>query len=119
MNYIKHYGKLSLKFLISLFLGSFIISLMYYFFMSSKTVKILSFIYLIVIFFIFNFQEGRQTKAKGYLSGLKTSSLFIFLMLIFNLLFFKNFSWLKIIYYLILVMVGVFSAMLGINTLKK
>ena len=120
MKYVKEYGLLFAKFLGFLLGGSIIMSILYYFLFSSRFVQILSIVYLTVVFFVFGFKAGHQTEAKGFLAGLKVGSLFLILLIIFNLFFSKgHFTFMNFLYYLILLFASLFGAMLGINTKKE
>ena len=74
MKYVKEYGLLLAKFLGFLLGGSFLISVLYYFLISSKVVQILSMIYLVLLFFIFGFRAGKGLscgdKSWNFISGL-------------------------------------------------
>lgn len=119
MDLIKHYGKLILYFVIALLLGSIFISVGYYFFLNSKVIKILSFIYLILVFLILSFKEGKKAEAKGYLTGIKTGLIFILIMFLVSLFLKTGFSFNKIIYYLILLFVAILGSTIGINMKKN
>lgn len=95
------------------------ISLGYYFFLNSKVVKVISFIYVILTFLVFGFMEGKKALEKGYLTGIKTGLLFIGIMFLISL-FNKNFfSFSKIIYYVILLFATILGSMIGINMKKN
>lgn len=115
MKSIQKYGILLGKFIAFLLGGSIIISVLYYFLVSSKVVSVLSFIYLILLFFIFGIMEGKKANAKGFLVGLKTGLLFIAI-LFFIHFFFANFKLMTLFYYLLLLFASILGSTIGINT---
>ncbi len=119
MDLIKYYGKIILYFIGFLLLGSLLMSVGYYFFLSTKFIKTLALIYLIVLFFVFSFKEGHKAAKQGYIAGIKTGSLFIFILLMFNIIFYRNFHINSLIYYLILLAVAILGSMVGINAKKN
>lgn len=120
MKILKDYGILLFKFLLCLVLGSAIISVFYYFLFSSKVVNVISFVYLLLVFFIFGFKGGKKAEAKGFIAGLKIGGLFVLCLFFFHLLFFlSSFKWMSILYYFLLLMACIFGAMAGINTKKE
>lgn len=120
MKYLKKYGVILLKFLGFLVVGSLFISVLYYFLFSTKVVQILSFIYLLLVFFLFGYKGGKKAENKGFLAGLKIGGLFLLVLFVLNLIVtgfrFKTTSF---IYYFLLLIVSVLGAMFGINTKKK
>ncbi len=120
MKYIKEYGILLLKFLGFLIGGSLFVSVLYYFLMPTKVVKVISIIYMLLLFLLFGFKAGKQTEAKGFLAGLKIGSLFLFLLFLLSL-FLNRFEihFFTFLYYGILLLSSVFGSMLGINTKKE
>ncbi len=120
MKYIKEYGILLLKFLGFLVGGSIVASVLYYFLVSSKVVRILSIAYLLLVFFVFGFLAGKKTEAKGFMAGLKTGGLFVLVLFLLNIIFTVfQFRVGSLLYYLILLATSVLGAMLGINTKKE
>ena len=66
------------------------------------------------------FYSGKNSNEKGYLVGLLTSSLLIFLMFVINSIFYGiNLKLSTIIYYLILILTGVIGGTIGINKKKE
>ena len=120
MKYVKEYGLLLAKFLGFLLGGSFLISVLYYFLISSKVVQILSMIYLVLLFFIFGFRAGKKAEAKGFLAGIKVGTLFLVCLFLFHLIVNRfHFAWITILFYLVLLLASVLGATLGINTKKE
>lgn len=76
-------------------------------------------IFNIVLFLIYGFKTGIKSKEKGFLAGLKMSSLMLLILIAANLLLLRQFSISSIIYYTILLLVGTFGGMLGISKKKE
>lgn len=120
MTKLKKYTILAGKFIGALLVGSFILSIMNYFFLNSKTVYTIGLIYLILVFLILSFREAKTNTSRGIITGLKTGGFFILILLLINLIFFQSqFKFLKLIYYLILLFSGILGAIVGINTKKN
>ena len=101
---------------IFLILITFICSLLNLIGVNSTITNLLLFIFNILAFFILGFKNGQKVNNKGYIAGLKMSFLFIIILIIINLFTARKlFSLVTIIYYLILILAGVFGSMLGIN----
>jgi hypothetical protein len=120
MNILKKYSLLSLKFLTFFLLGIFLLSILYYFFLSSKVTNIIGFIYLIILFIIFGFKEEVKSNTKGIITGFKTAIVLILTLFIFNLILFSSsFKLIRILYYLILLVSCILGAIIGANTKKN
>ena len=120
MNTLKTYGILLLKFIGLFLFGSLILSVLNYFLFTSKVTHIIGFIYLIIISIILSFQSSKKSESRGIVTGLKNGFLFIFLLSIFNLIFYQSsFKFLRIVYYLILLISCIFGAVIGVNTKKE
>ena len=72
----------------------------------------------IIIFFIGGLDIGKKSNSKGYINGLKLSLLVIIMTLITSLIF-NNFTFTRIIYYIITTICITFGSMIGINNIKK
>ena len=117
MEIAKKYGILIGKFFGFFLIGSLVLSVFEYFLLNSKTVHIIGFIYLIIIFFFLNFFEAKKSTARGFITGLKTGGILLALLLVINLIIFQSqFKFLRLIYYLILLFVSLFGAIVGINS---
>ena len=68
-----------------------------------------------VWFFFLGFKNGKVSKSKGYLAGLKMGLGFVMILVIFNLIFIRSFKVSLLIYYLLLLMSSVLGGMFGIN----
>lgn len=97
-------------------LSTFIITLLNYFnLLSSNVANTLILIIVIASIFIGSFLLGKKSNKKGYLEGIKYSVVFIFLLIVINLLFVKVFEIKSLVYFLIIVVSSTFGSMLGIN----
>ena len=72
----------------------------------------------LIWFFFLGFKNGRASKSKGYLAGLKIGLGFVMVLLIFNLIFVRSFKISLLIYYLLLIMSSILGGMFGINRKK-
>ena len=72
----------------------------------------------LIWFFFLGFKNGKVSKNKGYLAGLKMGLGFIMILLIFNLIFVRSFKVSLLIYYLLLLMSSILGGMFGINRKK-
>lgn len=94
----------------------FICSLLNLIGVNSTITNLILFIFNISAFFILSYKNGKKATNKGYIAGLKTSLLLLLVLIIINLFTVKNFfNITTIIYYIILILVGVAGGMLGIN----
>lgn len=97
----------------------FITTLAYFEIISYKTVSILSFIFMILLFMINGFTIGKKSKKRGYLSGLTIGIINILLILILALIF-KSVPELKsLIYFVTLTLSSTLGGMFGINFKKN
>ena len=117
MKYIKKYGKGILSLIIFILIASLIISIFNYtHIFYSRASETCIFILMILFFSITGFIYGKKAPSKGYLEGLKVGAIFIFFLILINLLFFQNhFSLERILYYVVLILSSIFSSMIGIN----
>ena len=112
---IKNIIKSTILIIISLFISSIILGLLYYFdLISNNAIKYIKMFLSIMIFFINGVYIGRKTNTKGYLSGLKLSLVIIILFIILGIIF-NNINLSKIIYYIITTTCITFGSMIGIN----
>ena len=121
MKFLKN-SLISILFIISSFIVlTFILTILSYFnIFNDKTVSIFKIIIPIISLFIGGFYIGKNTHEKGWLEGLKLSLLFIILLIIFNLIVYKNGLNIKnIIYYLIMSISSIFGSMIGISIKKS
>ena len=117
---LKKYAILAGKFIGTTLIGSFILSIMNYFFLTSKTIYTIGLVYLILIFLILSFKEAKTNNSRGIITGLKTGGFFILILILINLIFFQSqFKFLRLIYYLILLFSAILGAIIGINSKKE
>lgn len=97
-------------------LGSILSSIFYLYTNMSYNVNcLILFIWSAIGLFVINFLNGKKTKQKGYLEGLKLGGLVILLFFIISL-FTKDFiSLSKIIYYGVLILISIIASSIGIN----
>jgi len=106
LNYLKYIGVFIL-FIISIAIITSILNLTG---LSSTFVNKLGVILTAISFFIISAMASKKINEKGYILGIKLSLIFVILMIIINLIFFRSgLSIDRVIYYLILI----FSSILG------
>ncbi len=106
--------------LIALFLSLLVIITLYYFNLINQNIyKILKIIILIINIFISGFLLGKQAKSKGYLEGIKLSSMIIILFLGITFLANEPIKLTVIVYYLIILITATFGSMLGMSLKAK
>ena len=108
-NYLKSYGYLIIL-LLALTLITSVIS--YIFNISLNITKL---IIPIISMFISAIILGKNIKEKGYLEGIKYSSLFLLLISIIKLIVKSNFNYKVIIMYIALIITSIIGASIGIN----
>lgn len=91
-------------------------SLLNYWGVSFNITKYILLIFVGLFFWHAGYNEGKKRDNKGYLAGLKTSSILIGIFIISNLIFF-NYPFLlrRVVYYFILMLIGVLGSIIGIN----
>ena len=111
INYLK-----SMLYTIStILIGTILITIFNYFnILNGIPLKIIMLIIPIVGIFIGSFIIGKISNKKGYIEGLKYGGIWIFLLLIINLII-QNFNITSIVYYIILLLISIVSGILGIN----
>ena len=116
MKYLQNIGFYTL-FLILLV---FICSLLNLIGVNSTITNLILFLFNVVLFLIYGFKNGINSKEKGYLAGFKIALLLLLILLLLN--FFTMhyiFNLPTMIYYLILLLTGTFGGMLGISKKKE
>lgn len=115
---MKYLKTLLYEFII-LLIGTFITTTLYYFNITSNSVnKILNILVFIITFILSGIYIGKNSLKKFYLEGIKISGINILIFLLISLVFKLEFSYKNILYYLIIIMITVFSSILG-SLLKK
>lgn len=91
----------------------------YFNILSDKTMSIMKIIIPIISLFIGGIYLGMNTKFKGFYNGIKLGLIFIFIMIILNIIFISSFEFKNILYYLILLITTSLGSMIGINIKKS
>ena len=109
------YVKGMLFFLVPFITLLFIITIFYYFdILSNQSIKYFKFIILLLSCLIGGVYVGKQSKNKGYLNGIILSSIVLVFFFLITL-FFGNFKWQILVYYLIIMLTTTIGSMIGIN----
>lgn len=115
LNYLKGLLYFFIPFLVLLFL----ITILYYFdILNNQIIKYFKFITLLLSSLTSGIFIGKKSLNKGYLNGIIQSLIIIIIFFITNL-FFKEFKWYQLIYYLIIVITTCIGSMIGINRKKE
>ncbi len=119
--YIKNFSKsLSISILLFLILTLVVTTFNYFNLLSINGINISKIIIPIISVLSGSFYMGTKVKNKGWLEGIKLSSLIILILLIIDLLVFKNsFEIKNLIYYIIILVSSMVGSMIGINKKKK
>lgn len=113
------YLKSSIYTLCILIGSTIIITILNYFnILMGNILKITELLIPIISIFIGSYILGKNSNNKGYIEGLKYGMAWIILFLIINLIS-KNFTYLSLIYYLILIIIAIVSSIIGINRRKN
>ena len=116
MNYVKNNYKKLLIFVISFMLLSLILSTLYYcYILSIKTVKLVMFIFSIIMFLFIGIKSGKNSDRKGYINGIKNSLIYLMILFLISLFFGFYLSINKIVYYILLLISSSIGGMIGIN----
>ena len=103
-------------FLASLFIYLIVISLFGFLdLFSYKVCSVISYIYIILLFFVCGIKIGNKSENKGYLSGLIIGSTNVLLMFILGIIFNSGYNVSVLIYYFTLILSSVIGGMIGIN----
>ncbi len=115
MNKIIDYLKIYLLFLIMLISYLIFISIFYYFeIINYKTVSIINYIALIIMFFIIGYKISNIRVNRGYLNGFIISSVLVIIFSLITLIMSKiTFS--SLVYYLSLILSSMIGGIIGIN----
>ncbi len=113
------YLKSSIYTLCILIVSTIVITILNYFnVLMGNVLKITELLIPIISIFIGSYILGKNSNNKGYIEGLKYGMAWIILFLIINLIS-KNFTYLSLIYYLILIIIAIVSSIIGINRRKN
>ncbi len=99
-----------------LLVGTFLISLLSFFnILKGNLLTITKFLIPFLSFFIGSFQQGKESKKKGFLEGLKIGSILVFILFIFNYGIYQTLHFKNFLYYFLLLFVSLVGGMLGIS----
>lgn len=116
MKFIKNIG----FYLLFLVLIIFVCSLLNLIGVNSTITNFILFIFNIALFIIYGYKNGIKANEKGYLAGLRISTILMLILVIVNLITVRNiFNFTSLIYYLILLLSGTFGGMIGISKKKE
>lgn len=121
MKYIKNLGLSFIYIIVSMLLITFIITFLNYFnIISDNIISIFKILIPIISLFIGGVYIGKKSNKKGYLEGIKLGLFFSIFLIIFNFLAFDDSFKLKyLLFYLIIIISGMFGSMIGINKSKR
>lgn len=80
----------------------------------SSIVKI-NFVVIASIMFAGGLLLGKKATKKGYLEGLKLGSIFLVIIFLLNVIFYRHFDLYVVLYYLIILVGSTIGSMIGIN----
>ena len=103
---------------IIIFITTVIITIFNYFnIINGIVLKVIMLLIPIIGIFVGSFNIGKASGKKGYIEGLKYGLIWIVLLIIINLIT-KEFTYLSIIYYTLLLLISMGGSILGINRKK-
>lgn len=112
---MKKYLKSSLYTLSIMVISTIIITILNYFNIINGTpLNIIHYIIPIISVMVGSFILGKTSSKKGYIEGLKYSGIWSIFFLIINI-FIKELNISSVIFFIILILLGVLSSILGIN----
>ena len=113
------YLKGLLFFLVPFIILTLLITILYYFdIINNQIIKYFKIIIMILSCLLGGFIIGKNSTSKGYLNGIKLSSIVVIIFLILNLIF-KGFKWYHLIYYFIIMVTTTIGSMIGISLKKQ
>lgn len=114
INYLK-----SFIWSLGIFISSIILLTIFnYFNIINETIlKVIELFIPLISIFIGSYKLGKISNKKGYIEGLKYSSIWIIIFLLFNIVT-KNITIIGIVYLLLLILISVVASILGINKRK-
>ncbi len=114
INYLKSISLFILIFIIYLFIISIF---SYYEIIPFKTIGIINYIVILLLFFILGYKSAHLEGKKGYLNGFLVSLVLVILFMLITLIIDKiNFS--KLVYYLTLIASSVTGGIIGVGKKK-
>ncbi len=114
MGKVKKYIKPILIWLV-LIIMYFSILVMLYSTIDLKGIFIINASTMSMVLLFLGVKSGKKASKRGYLVGLKKSSIFISIILLINLLFYRSFDLILFSYYLVLISSGTIGSIIGIN----
>ena len=111
MNYLK-----SFIWSLGIFLSSIIILTIFNYFniLNGTILKVLELFIPLISIFIGSYKLGKTSNQKGDIEGLKYSGIWVIIFLLFNIIT-KNITLMGILYLILMILMGVFASILGIN----
>ena len=120
MKYLKNIAiTLSIMIGTILILTLLITTLNYFNILGKDFVSIAKIIIIFLSLFIGGFIIGKKSTNKGWLEGVKLGLIFVFLLIIFNLILNNKIEFKNLLYYIILIISSMFGSMIGINKIEK
>lgn len=121
MNELKNLGISSGIAVASVFILTFLITLLNYInIISNRMVSIFQIMIPIISLLIGGYILGKKSQKKGWLQGLKLGFLLIIVLILFQYLgLHMNFNIKNLVFYLLLMMSTIFGSMIGINRKKE
>lgn len=115
-NYVKYIG----MFILFIIIISIIASLFNLMGFNSNFMSKITIILTALGFFVINALASKNINEKGYILGIKLGLIFVILMILINLVFFKSpFSLERMIYYIILIFSSILGGSFGKNLKTK
>ena len=111
LNYLKNI----LYVFVGIFISIIFVTILNYFsLLNGKVLNVISVVIMILALLVGGYLTGKKANKKGYLEGIKFGGIMIVLILLFNLLVFKNeFNLISILYYVVLLISSMVGGMVG------
>ena len=119
MNYLKKVGKCLMYTFSTILIGILIITILNYLnVFSIKLVNIAKIVVLILGIFIGSFRLGVISNKKGYLEGIKYGFFIDLVLIILNVMIYRDFEFKDLILYIIIIVCSSLGSMVGITKHK-
>lgn len=116
MEKFKKYAFRALKMFSLVFIYMLLICIMNYTgLLKLSTISKINFVVIALIFLIEGIKMGKKASKKGFLEGLKLGGITILVLLILNLIFYRNFNLYCLMYYILILASSTIGSMIGIN----
>lgn len=113
---IKKYLKSILGAFIIMICGIFLVSILNYFSIFNKTILgIIKLMLTLFSLFYSGYTLGKSTNKMGYIEGLKSGGIIVFIMIIYNIILKNQFNLKSVFFYIILIAISVLGGMIGIS----